>query len=214
MPTLWEMLKKKVSPPVAKSKQIDNPLHAKIGSSVQFDVLDYRDMTFFVKEIHAVERNINGENHPFSDYMLLARPLGQDDIEAKLRLVPTTGDQTHSTLLLRKHDSLPFQQDFRDILNEEEFATNEDGVETGRYWRIVEGVGSYKTTAKIVTDKNENTEDPFGKLSVEYWDYWREFKDEAGADTKEYLFVEMEKENGFFTIWKGLEINAQRVDIR
>ena len=51
------------------------------------------------------------------------------------------------------------------------------------------------------------------KKDVEYWDYWREIKDEAGQPFNEFCFVEMNKEDGWFTIWQGKEIDAQNVTV-
>lgn len=216
MPTLWQMLTKKFtgSPP-AKTAVVSNPLKAKIGSSVQFDVLDYRDMTFFVREVREIARVVGKTNFPFVDYTLLARPLGAPDVTVKLRLMPATtvtpgDDLTHNTILLQKFRELQFDQGFRDTLNENKF----DGVETGRFWRINDVKNGYSCTAKIINEANEKTEANYEKQDIEYWDYWREFNDEAGQPTKEFLFIEMEKDNGFFTIWKGIEINARRVDVR
>ena len=49
------------------------------------------------------------------------------------------------------------------------------------------------------------------KRHCEYWDYWRDVKDEAGQSRCEFLFVEMDAENGWFQIWKGNEIDPKRV---
>ena len=68
----------------------------------------------------------------------------------------------------------------------------------------------------IVRDVNLDkrvTRDEIEKRRVEYWDYWREVKDEAGQPRREFLFVEMDGENGWFQIWKGMEIDPKRVMI-
>lgn len=220
MPTLWQMLTKSLKgAPTPKTQVVTNPLKAKIGSSVQFDVLDFRDMTFFVREVREVARYVGTKNFPFVDYTLLARPLGGDDVLVKLRLMPVVNPQkgddlTHNVLLLQKHDELSYNEDFKNILADNEFVIQQDGVETGRYWRINDVKGSYTTTAKIVNEENEKTEGGYATEKGEVWDYWREFKDEADQPTKEYVFIEMDSDNGYFTIWKGMEINARRVDVR
>jgi hypothetical protein len=221
MPTAWQLLMRKLNPEKPKSSKVQNPFSAKIGSSVVFDVLDYRDMTFFVKEIKEVTRTIGTQQFQFVDYSLLARPLGKDDVLVKLRLMPVFNaqkghvDLTHNVLLLSKYDELPFNQGLRDLLNGEDFITQQDGVETGKYWRINDVKNSYHASLKIVNEENDKNPDAlFLTDGIEYWDYWREHPDESGQPVKEYLFVEMETDNGYFTIWKGEEINANRVDVR
>lgn len=219
MPTLWQMLMKNFKGSSTTLKTVENPLKAKIGSSVQFDVLDYREMTFFVREIREVSRYVGTKDFPFVDYTLLARPLGGDDVLVKLRLMPVTNPQkgddlTHNVLLLHKHDELSYNEEFKNILADNEFVIHQDSEETGRYWRINDVKGSYATTAKIVNEENEKTENEYAIEKSEVWDYWREFNDEANQPTKEYVFVEMDSDNGYFTIWKGVEINSRRVDVR
>lgn len=224
MATLWQMLVRKFKgPEPLKSTQIINPLKAKIGSSVVIDVLDYRDMTFFTKEIHEVSRVIGTNNYPFTDYVLLARPIGKDDVSVKMRLMPSSsGDLTHNVVLLQKYDELGFDQDFRNLLDDEEFVITKEEVEVGRFWRINDVKNSYKCKLKVVNEQNENPEKPvtnatstnYDGMEIEYWDYWREFTGEADQLTKEFLFIEMDIGTGYFTLWKGIEINANSVDVR
>ena len=49
------------------------------------------------------------------------------------------------------------------------------------------------------------------RQEIEYWDYWREVPDAAGQPTTQYLFVEMDKQNGWFQLWKGEDMDPQRV---
>lgn len=222
MPTAWQLLMRKLNPEKPKSSKVQNPFFAKIGSSVLLDVMDYRDMTFFVKEIKEVTRTIGTQQFPFVDYSLLSRPLGKDDVFIKLRLMPIVNaqkghvDLTHNVLLLSKYDEMPFNQGLRDTLNANDFVVSDNqGVEIAKYWRINDVKNSYHASLKIVNEENDNNPDAmFLRDGIEYWDYWREHPDEAGQIVKEYLFVEMETDNGYFTIWKGEEINANRVDVR
>jgi len=41
-------------------------------------------------------------------------------------------------------------------------------------------------------------------LKVEYWDYWRD-ADIGGKTVKEFVFVEMNSDTGWFQIWRGRE---------
>src|SRR3954462_9409573 len=87
--TLWEMLVAKVQGPA--ELRYYNPLKARIGSSLMLDEIDLKDLNFFVKEIRQYKRVIGGQPFTFVDYVLLARPLGADDVWARLRLVPIEG---------------------------------------------------------------------------------------------------------------------------
>jgi hypothetical protein len=217
MPTAWQMLMKKLHPDPPQSKLVLNPFNARIGSSVQLDVLDFREHTFFVKSIREINRPIGTENYQLVDYQLLARPVDKEDVEAYLRLIPVekTGnkkDLTHHCILLKKYDELGFDQGFRDLLDDPEFVTEVDGVETGRYWRINDLKTPYKCTLKVIDEKNEKATS-VSTIGCLLWDYWRDHPDEAGQPTKEYLFVEMEEDNGYFTILLGEEINAENVTV-
>lgn len=218
MATLWQMLVKmfKGSEPL-KSTQIINPLKAKIGSSVVIDVLDYRDITFFIKEICEVSRTIGKNNYPLIDYFLLAKQIKDEDVLIKMRLMPSSSsniDLQHNVVLLQKYDELVFNQDFRNLLNDEEFIITKDDVEIGRFWRINSVKNSYKCSSKIINEVSEKSVEDTPQVKFEYWDYWREFQNEANQCNKEFLFIEMESDTGYFTLWKGIEISLGSVDVR
>jgi hypothetical protein len=47
-----------------------------------------------------------------------------------------------------------------------------------------------------------------GKTSgqkIEYWDYWRDVDLGGGKTAKEFVFVEMNSDTGWFQIWRGRE---------
>jgi hypothetical protein len=46
---------------------------------------------------------------------------------------------------------------------------------------------------------------------LDYWDYSRTAKDEANQDYEEYVFVELNTDNGWMTVWRGVELNPHRV---
>jgi hypothetical protein len=209
MPSVWQMLtgsSKKTA--TAAPQKIINPLNAKIGCSFRFDLLDWKELMFSCDEIHEVHRRVNKKDHPFVDYMLLSRPLEGDDVEVKLRLMPVmkpTDGLLYDVILLQKHDFLVFNQDFRDLMDEKEFFTQENGVETGQYWRVNDVTGSYSTTVKVIDRTNEKIEG-FAQKSIEYWDWWRDFTMDSGVKTLEFLFVEQDKADGTFTLWKGVKL--------
>jgi hypothetical protein len=49
------------------------------------------------------------------------------------------------------------------------------------------------------------------KQALEYWDYSRIVKDEANQKVEEFLFVEMDKDNGWFQLWRGAEVDSRNI---
>lgn len=217
--TLWEMLVEKLSGPVEQT--VHNPLKAKIGSAVTVNELDWRDFNFFVREIREYRRTIGGKPFVFVDYVLLARPLGGDDVLARLRLNPVDdpdrhGGLTHHALLLRLCDELAYSEELHRVVTDstKKFQVLQDGQLQEEYYRINDVADSYKAQVSVVKDANRDKKverDEVEKLRLEYWDYWRETKDPAGLAVRQYLFVEMDADNGWFEIWRGHEIAPEQV---
>lgn len=216
--TLWEMLVAKFQGPTELSYY--NPLKARIGSSLTLDEIDLRDLHFFVKEIRQYRRVIGEQEFTFVDYVLLARPLGEDDVWARLRLVPIEGAEeggmTHTVLLLRLYDEFAYDEAFHKVVTDttQKFEVVEDGQVTEEYWRINDVTESYKADVSLLKDPNNDgtvDTDEVEKVQLEYWDYWRDTPDEAGQPVRQYLFVEMDAGHGWFQIWRGGETDPQRV---
>lgn len=217
--TLWEMLLDKMQGPA--EFRYYNPLRARIGSAVTLDGVEWRDLNFFVVSIHEYKRSISGQDFLFVDYALVSRPLGGEKMLIRLRLMPVDDpDQeagvTHHVLLLRLDADLPYDEELHQVVKDDtkHFQVLEDGEVQAEYARINDVGTPYQTDVTIVRDVNLDkhvTRDEIEKRRVEYWDYWREVKDEAGQPRREFLFVEMDSENGWFQIWKGSEIDPTRV---
>lgn len=217
--TLWEMLLDKIQGPA--EFRYYNPLRARIGSAVTLDDVERRDLNFFVQSIHEYKRSIGGQEFRFVDYVLVARLLGGDKILVRLRLMPVDDpDQVagvaHHVLLLQLDDDLPYDEGLHKVVNDgtKKFQVLEDSEVQAEYVRINDVGTPYQADVTIVRDVNLDkhvTRDEIEKRRVEYWDYWREVKDEAGQPQREFLFVEMDGENGWFQIWKGSEIDPKRV---
>lgn len=219
--TLWEMLLDKIQGPI--EFRYYNPLHARIGSAVTLDEVEWRDKNFFVLSIHEYKRSIGGQDFRFVDYALVARSLGEDKTLVRLRLMPVDDpDQEagvgHHVLLLRLDDDLPYDEGLHKVVNDgtKKFQVLEDDKVQAEYVRINDVGTPYRAELTIVRDVNRDkhvTRDEIEKRRVEYWDYWREVKDESGQPRREFLFVEMDGESGWFQIWKGNEVDPKRVMI-
>ncbi len=217
--TLWEMLMAKLQGPA--ELHYYNPLKAKIGSSIMINEIDLRDYNFFIKEIRQYQRSIDSQQFLFVDYVLLARPLHGDDVWLRLRLNPVDDPEaaaglTHTALLLRLYDEMAYDDGLYKVVNDttKKFQVIENGQVTEEYWRINDVTTSYKAKLSILKDENKDGQVDEGEIkkeNLEYWDYWRDTTDEVGQPVRQYLFVEMNSDSGWFQIWRGQEIDPQKV---
>ena len=211
--TLWEMLLARVQGPVEFRHY--NPLHARVGTSVMINEIDWKDYNFFIREIREYRRTLGGKDFLFADYVLLARPLGKDDVWVRLRLNPVAdpdaaGGLTHDALLLRLDDEMAYDENFYKVVTDstKKFQVLDNGQVTEEYYRINDVAEPYKAQVTVMKDTDS---DEVETVQLEYWDYWREVKDEAGQPLRQYLFVEMDAKTGWFQLWKGQEVDPQRV---
>jgi hypothetical protein len=207
----------------AVEERYENPLRAKIGSAVTLEETDLKDLNFFVKEIRAYRRKIGSQSFVFVDYVLLARPLGKADVWVRLRLVPLEGADadriaglTHHALFLRLDDEFAYEESFHKVLTDttKKFEVLEGGKVVEEYWRINDVQDSYRAEVSVIRDTDSDgrvTSDEVEMVSLDYWDYWREVKGEAGQPVRQYLFVEMDRKNGWFQLWRGQETDSQKV---
>lgn len=215
--TLWEMLKSKAKGPV--ELQITNPLKLKIGNCVRVNDIDLKEMSFYVKRILEYKRVINGNEYAFTDYDLMARPMGGEDVKIRLRLNPMENPDvvaglTHNVVLLKLYTEQGYDEGLHKVVTDTTklFEVLENGVCTERYYRINDVQDSYKPAVTVVKEGDTDLEN-LERLHLEYWDYWREIKDEAGQKFNQFLFVEMDTDNGWFQMWRGEEIDAIQVSV-
>jgi hypothetical protein len=216
--TLWEMLVDKIQGPIELRHY--NPLRARVGGSVMINLLDLKELNFFVKEIREYRRTIGRHQFSFVDYVLLARPLGADDVLVRLRLVPVESDDpgapTHDALLLRLDDEFAYDEAFNQVVNDttRKFQVLQDGRVTEEFVRVNAITEPYRAEVALMRDTNHDgtvDRDEVEISRLEYWDYWREDRSEAGLPVRQYLFVEKDADTGWFQIWRGHEVDAQQV---
>lgn len=215
--TLWEMLVARFQGPV--ELRYYNPLKARVGSSLTIDEPDLKELNFFVREIRAYQRFVGGRDYPFVDYVLLARPLGGDDVVVRVRLVPVaetdSGGPSHDVLVLRLDDEFAYDASFESVLTDttKKFEVQEDGQVVEEFWRVNDTIEPYPVEVAVLKDLDNDgkvTKDEVEKLRLDYWDYWREDK-EGGAPVRRYLFVERDTETGWFQLWRGQQIDPRQV---
>lgn len=207
--TLWEMLLANLQGPA--ELQLYNPLKAKVGSAVTLDEVELRDYHFFIREVREYRRLLGEAEFRFTDYVLVARPLNEEDVVYRLRLVPVDDPEradgvTHHALLLSRYDDQAYSEPLHQAVTDttKTFVVSEDGQEQAQFWRINDVGEPYRATVAVARKDETET------VSLEYWDYWRDTQD-AGVPLREYLFVEMDKESGWFQLWRGRDIAPQRV---
>jgi hypothetical protein len=219
MPTLFEIMKKKISDllhgePVQPRPEdlIYNPIGARVGCSVTIDDLDYRGKNFFVREISEWVVRLSGKTHKFVDYSVQAVMLNGETVDLRVRVVPEESKafgQPYRAMVLYRYDSLAYNEGLHNVVQDESKKFNVDDEAAGIYdefWRVNDVGMPYQATVKTLVagaagDKSEN---------VEFWDYSRMTNIE-GVELEQFLFVEMSKGNGWFEIWKGNEINPEQV---
>jgi len=133
-----------------------------------------------------------------------------DKMTARVRVVPNQAGGNDS-VLLRLYDEFEFSEDFLAVVKDTTglFKITEDktGEET-TYSRINDLRQSYEAAVMVVAETTADGKGAPGKVSpakIEYWDYWRDAEIGDGKTAKEFVFVEMDSDKGWFQIWIGRE---------
>ena len=218
--TLWEMLLERVKGN-GNGHRADiafrNPLDLRIGSAVRVPFAngpDFGNFDFTVQEIHEYVRRIGGQEFGFADYVLRGVNTKTFDADqtmnARLRVVPNQAG-AHDSLLLRLYDEFAFSEDFLGVVKDTTgiFEATDDatGV-TDTFTRINDLRDPYEAAVLVVKETTSDGHAVPGTSShvtFEYWDYWREIDIGGGHTAKEFIFVEMNSETGWFQIWRGRE---------
>lgn len=223
MAKLYEIVLRKIGlmekpKEIVQEELVYNPIKAKVGSFVNLDVLDYRGLNFFVKEIH--EWKVSGNT--FVDYVLLARPISGGDKTCRLRLVPNTNLEeqfTHTAILLDKYDSLAYEEGLHNVVKDQKsdkFIVDEPEKKVhDEFFRVSSGSDGFEATVTVLCDLDGSgkvDQNEVKRHKTQFWDYSRNAKID-GVNTDQFLFVEMNKDNGWFEIWKGAAINPSNVDL-
>lgn len=193
-------------------KKVFNPLNLKVGSMISIDELDYRDLSLEVVNITESKNSLL--NFTYTDYFIKSK-LSDEPVSFKLRVVPN--EETFNILLLKLSHEHGYNEDLFNLLNDYKDKENilelnfEDKKDT--FWRVRDVKTSYNIENAVIDKNNLNLKnlEEIPKISVEYWDFWREDLDEISKPYNEFLFVEMQKDNGWFSFWRGFELDTQNV---
>ncbi len=223
--SLWDRLRGKTPPPPDPEKAVEekfyNPLGIKIGEMQSINHVDYSGMDFRVVEIVEYRRTIGGKVFFFTDYILLAQAFDGSENRVILRLLPMDEPQpgseiTHNVILLRLNEEFCYSEDLHKVITDETddlYMDSEDGEGEDAFWRVNGVIEPYLASCSTIRDENNDgtiEDDEVTSSEVEYWDYYREIEIE-GITEVEYLYIEMNKENGWFKIWRGCQIDPTRI---
>ena len=175
---------------------------------------EFAGYDFSVQEIRECTRRIQNKEFRFTDYVLRGTntraPDAADVLTVRVRAVPNeAGGQ--DTLLLRVYDEFEFAEDFLAVLNDATGVFEVTDDKTGAkatFTRINDLRDSYHTAVLVVSATLPDGKGAPGKVSgakIEYWDYWRDQAIGGGKTAKEFVFVEMNADTGWFQIWRGRE---------
>jgi len=217
--TLWEMLQERLHRGSGNGAGIafDNPLDQRVGSAVTIawsNGPEYADYNFTIREIREYTRRIGGQEFRFTDYVLRGVNTksfeADQELTARLRVMPNPAG-AHDTLLLRLYDEFEFAEGFLAVVQDTTgiFAVKDDKTGAAQtFSRINDLRDSYEAVVLVVSETTPDGKAAAGKTSpvkVEYWDYWRDADIGGGKAAKEFLFVEMNSDTGWFQIWQGRE---------
>jgi hypothetical protein len=216
--TLWEMLQERLhGGGNGAGIAFANPLDLRVGSAVAVAYAngpEFADYNFATQEIREYTRRIEGQEFRFTDYVLRGintkSPDADDTLAARLRVVPNQAG-AHDSLLLRLYDEFEFAEDFLGVVKDTtglfKMTDDKSGAEE-TFSRINDLRESYQAVVMVVTETTPDGKGATGKVSpvkVEYWDYWRNVDLGGGKTAKEFVFVEMNSDTGWFQIWRGRE---------
>jgi hypothetical protein len=218
--TLWEMLCERLRGGAngnGAGLAFANPLNLRVGSAVPVahaNGPEFADYNFTVAEIREYARRLGGQEFRFTDYVLRGintKSMDADDVmTSRLRVVPNAAG-AHDALLLQLGDEFEFAEDFLGVVKDStglfKITDDESGEET-TFSRINNLRDSYEAAVLVVAETTANGKGATGKVSaarVEYWDYWRDAEPGGGKTGKEFIFVEMNSDTGWFQIWRGRE---------
>jgi hypothetical protein len=216
--TLWEMLLERLhGNSNGAGIAFANPLDLRVGSAVAIAYAngpEFADHDFTAQEIREYTRRIEGKEFSFTDYVLRGvnakSPDADDTLAARVRVVPNQAG-AHDALLLRLYDEFAFAEDFLGVVKDTtglfKMTDDKSGAEE-TFSRINNLRESYQAAVLVVSETTPDGKGATGKVSpvkVEYWDYWRDADIGGGKTAKEFVFVEMNSDTGWFQIWRGRE---------
>lgn len=149
-----------------------------------------------------------GSVGPMVDYIL-----NGDPESPQLRLRFLRGENAKlRPLVLTLYDSLAYHEGLLAVVRDEsgrltiQGDTDLSNISADIFWRI------YDVKDSHVSSMNIRSKIGVTDATIEYWDYSR-LIDIEGVEMEEFIFVEMNKADGWFEIWRGIEVGADRITV-
>jgi hypothetical protein len=220
--TLWEMFLARIhGAGNGAGIAFDNPLDLRIGSAVPVAYAngpEFANYDFSAQEIREYNRQIGGQEFRFTDYTLRGVNTksfdANDVLTVRVRALPNPAG-SHDALLLRPYDEFAFAEDFLEVLKDAtgvfEVTDDKSGAKE-TFTRINNLREPYQAAVLVIAATTPDGKAAPGKVSplkLEYWDYWRDLDSGEGGNSastaKEFFFVEMNSDTGWFQLWRGRE---------
>ena len=156
--------------------------------------------------VAAIRQYAVGAVGPMVDYVLNGDP-GSPQI--RLRFLRSENALLRQ-LVLTRYDSLPYNEGLLNVVRDDSAKliihddTNPANIAGDIFWRMYDVRDSHVSIVNIRS--NTGVMD----ATIEYWDYSR-LSDSEGVETEEFIFVEMNKADGWFQIWRGIEVAAGKI---
>lgn len=210
----------------AVEEQYENPLDVKIGSRIRINRHDLVEHMFEVRAIREMTEKLLGGTLRIVDYDLFARVVGENpDIRMRLRLIPSdepdpASNNTHCMIAINLEDEMSYDEEFHGIVTDEDGIFTETDNKTGEEcsFERFSSDSPEPHEVSIVIIKDENFDgtvkpDEVSHENIEYWDYARNYDINDEISDTEFLFVELNIDNGIFQIWKGTEVESNAITV-
>jgi hypothetical protein len=176
---------------------------------------------YVVSQVRSVEQ-IHEDVYPFTDYML-TQVFSANRLV--LRIFPKDlggGEMEFDYVICRLHDELGADhKDFRDLMaallereddNTGKFVEFDDESKdiTATYWRA-KGVHAPHGCKSVSFRPHGKGLAAARRHRLKLWDFSRETTTEGGNKVNEFVFVEQDAKTSYVEIYKGIEINPERI---
>lgn len=205
MATLFQMLLRKIFPTKKNSFLFETPIAELNGHhTIMIDWGVYKNKFLKLEFCRKLTFIINDVEYHIYDYFFERE--SEKNSYLVLRLLPKE-DGTYSYLILERIYECGYDEKFyEDLLKNPEYCD-----EGATYWKIVDSQKeSIASVEEVSYQGNSNpTEKDIDKYSLCLWDFWRTTtanNNKNSTKYTEYFYIEMNKEDGWFSFFVGQEI--------